>query len=99
MLAAREPSLKAGPCPAAVSITATAGSNGPPKLAPARTPVIHEANFVKVNFAYEKLLKHFQSLSGFAVTFMSLLLPALAAGQASLVQVNSNPNLFVYTNS
>ena len=82
-----------------MSITAIAGSNGPPKLAPARTPVIHEANFVKVNFAYEKLLKLFPSLSGFAVTFMSLLLPVLAAGQASFVQVNSNPNLFVYTNS
>jgi len=33
------------------------------------------------------------------MAFMSLLLPALAAGQASFVQANSSPNAFIYTSS
>ena len=44
-------------------------------------------------------MKHFQFLPGLVVTFASVLLPALAAGQARLVQVNSSPNACIYTNS
>ncbi len=54
---------------------------------------------MRVNLACEKLLKRFEFLARLAMTFMPILLPALAAGQASIVQKNSNPNAFVYTNS
>ena len=54
------------------------------------TVTSHEVNSVKINPACERLPKRFQFLSRFAINLMSLLLPALAAGQASFVQVNSN---------
>ena len=50
-------------------------------------PVLNEVNSVKINPACERLPKRFQFLSRFAISLMSLLLPALAAGQASFVQV------------
>jgi IPT/TIG domain-containing protein len=54
------------------------------------TSVTREANTVKVSHAYEKLLKRFNFVSGFAMLLSWLLLPALAAGQVSFVQVNSS---------
>jgi hypothetical protein len=55
-----------------------------------RTSVTREANTVRLNFAYERLLKRFKFLSGFAMLLPWLLLPARAAGQVSFVQVNSS---------
>src|SRR6266481_1136202 len=63
------------------------------------TAVVHEVNSVKINPACEKLPKRFKFLSGFAVILTWLLLPALAAGQVSVVQVNSSENSFIYRNS
>jgi len=54
---------------------------------------------VKANLAPEKFLTRLHLLLGFATMFTALLLPAAAAGQISLVQINTNPNSFVYTNS
>jgi hypothetical protein len=54
---------------------------------------------VNVNTAPRKFFVRFQSLSGWALALTWLLLPALAAGQASLVQVNSNGNSFIYRKS
>ena len=51
----------------------------------------NKANFVNVNLACEKLLKRFQFPSRFAMIFTWLLLPLLAVGQVSVVQVTSNP--------
>jgi hypothetical protein len=53
---------------------------------------------VKINAACGNLFGRFQSLSRLAMSLISLLLPALAAGQATFVQVNSN-TATVYTNS
>ncbi len=55
-----------------------------------RTSVTREANTVKTNSAYQKLLQPFNFLSGFAMLLSWLLLPAMAAGQVSSVQVNSS---------
>ena len=55
-----------------------------------RTSVTREANTVKTNSAYQKLLQPFNSLSGFAMLLSWLLLPVMAAGQVSFVQVNSS---------
>jgi IPT/TIG domain len=52
-----------------------------------------------VNPACGKFLRYFQFPSGFAMILTWLLLPALAAGQVSVVQVNSNPYLFIYTDT
>ena len=43
-------------------------------------------------------MKHCQFLPGLVLT-LTTLLPALAAGQVSLVQINTNPYLFIYRNS
>ena len=53
---------------------------------------------MKINAACGNLFGRFQSLSRLAMSLISLLLPALAAGQATFVQVNSN-TATVYTNS
>ena len=45
---------------------------------------------MKTNSADQKLLHPFNSLSGFAMLLACLLLPAMAAGQVSSVQVNSS---------
>jgi|GEM_PF-1958258 len=55
-----------------------------------RTSVTREANTVKTNSACQKLLQPFNFLSGFALLLSWLLLPAMAAGQVSSVQVNSS---------
>ena len=52
-----------------------------------------------VSPACGKFLKRLQFLCGFALMLPCLLLPARAAGQVSVVQVNSNPYLFIYTDS
>src|SRR5712691_12410516 len=98
----------------ASEVSDTEAGSGPKAAAPHASPVeatdcpnlcrpgyvvIHEANFVKANLACERLLKRVRFLSGLAMAFMSLLLPALAAGQASFVQANSSPNVFIYTSS
>jgi hypothetical protein len=54
---------------------------------------------VNVDIEPRNLFGRFQSLSAWALALTGLLLPALAAGQASLVQVNSNDNSFVYRSS
>jgi hypothetical protein len=46
-----------------------------------------------------KFLRRFQFLFGFAMILTWLLLPALAEGQVGVVQVNSNPYLFIYTDT
>src|ERR1700682_6375204 len=51
-------------------------------------------HFMKASSACEKL-KHFRFLSGFAMLLPWLLLPALAAGQVSSVQVNSSNAVFI----
>jgi hypothetical protein len=58
----------------------------------------NEANAVKANIACVNLFGRLQFLSRLVVGFMSLLLPALATGQATFVQVNSN-TATVYSNS
>jgi uncharacterized membrane protein YdcZ (DUF606 family) len=58
----------------------------------------HEVNSM-MNPVCGKFLRRFQFLFGFAMILTWLLLPALAAGQVSVVQVNSNPYLFIYTDS
>lgn len=63
------------------------------------TVTSHEANSVKINRTYGKFPNHSQFVSGFLVILMWLLLPALATAQVGVVQVNSNPYVFVYTNS
>jgi hypothetical protein len=59
------------------------------------TSVTREANTVKATSAYEKLLKRVNFLSGFAVLLSWLLLPALASGQVSFVQVNSSDTALI----
>jgi IPT/TIG domain-containing protein len=59
------------------------------------TSVTREANTVKSNPAYVRLLKRFKFVSGFAMLLPWLLLPALAAGQVSSVQVNSSDAVFI----
>jgi IPT/TIG domain len=54
-----------------------------------------EVNPVKVNPKHEKTLKTFQFLSGFTMLLPWLLLPGLAVGQVSLVQVNSSDTVFI----
>ena len=53
---------------------------------------------MKVN-PYNQILKPFSFLSTLVTIFACLLLPALAAAQATVVQVNSSANAFVYRNS
>lgn len=50
---------------------------------------------MKTNFAYEKRLKRFNFPSGFAMLLSWLLLPAMAAGQVSSVQVNSSDAVLI----
>ena len=50
---------------------------------------------MKTNSAYQKLLQPFNFLSGFAMLLSWLLLPAMAAGQVSSVQVNSSDTVFI----
>ena len=59
------------------------------------TSVTREANTVKINCSCEKLLKRSKFLSGFAMLLPWLLLPALAAGQVSFVQVNGNDAVII----
>src|SRR5206468_12576760 len=54
---------------------------------------------MKVNFRSAKLIQRVLFLPVFAVILISMLFPTLAAGQATAVQVNSNPFVFVFTNS
>jgi hypothetical protein len=54
------------------------------------TSVTREANTVKASDTYVRLLKSVKLLSGFAMLVSWLLLPALASGQVSFVQVNSS---------
>ncbi len=50
---------------------------------------------MKTNFAYQKLRQPFNFLSGFAMLLSWLLLPNMAAGQVSFVQVNSSDAVHV----
>ena len=53
---------------------------------------------MKTNSAYQKLLQPFHFLSGFAMLLLWLLLPTMAAGQVSSVQVNSSDTVFISKN-
>jgi hypothetical protein len=54
---------------------------------------------MKVNFCLVKLIQHVLFLPVFALILASMFFPTSAAGQATAVQVNSNPFVFVFTNS
>jgi hypothetical protein len=54
---------------------------------------------VNKNAAPRNFFARSHYLSGWALALTCLLLPALAAGQASMVQVNSSDNSFIYRNS
>lgn len=54
---------------------------------------------MKVNPAAQRLQKTFKFLSVFTMTLPWLLLPSLAAGQVSSVQVNSSETAFIYRSS
>jgi IPT/TIG domain len=58
-----------------------------------------EVDSVKTNAARNKSLKCLHLVFRLTLGFSALLLPALAAGQAAVVQVNSNPAVLIETNS